>query len=71
MDKNICKKYAPGKLIECHRIKGVVIYPRKRGKISVAWQGMNEIDDYSPKWLMENCFTEEDIKDRYRFPRFP
>jgi hypothetical protein len=47
--------YKVGDVINCKGIKGVVVFPRKPRKITVSWQGMDDLDDYSSEWLNENC----------------
>jgi len=60
MDKTHLKKYKTGTFLNCSGIRGIIVFPRKENKISVAWQGMDNIDDYQPKWLKENCLTDEE-----------
>ena len=56
--------YKPGTLIYCQGIRGVVIYPRKKGKVSVVWNGMDEIDDYQGGWLSEHCETSWEMSEK-------
>jgi len=72
VEQKYLDKYKPGKILNCQGLSGIIIFPRKRNQISVVWQGMDEIDDYSPNWLEENCVTEEEsFIRRHQFPRFP
>jgi hypothetical protein len=52
---SVDSKYSVGDIIHCQGIKGVVVYPRVKRKVTVAWQGFDDLDDYSFEWLEDKC----------------
>jgi len=47
--------YLVGSFVTCKGINGVVVYPRKSEYVTVAWNGFQDLDDYSVTWMDSNC----------------
>jgi hypothetical protein len=57
-------EYKLGEIIICQGMEGIVVYPRKYKQVTVAWKGMDDLDDYSTEWLDTNCKKACDIYKR-------
>jgi hypothetical protein len=57
------QNYPIGSIISCEGVLGVVVFPRKRKKLSIYLNGFDDLDDYTAEWITKNCRIVNSIRE--------